>query len=978
MVDGPPRTTGGALGAHLGVVLTVAAVTVVLCGGAARGGADPEREWFTLRTAHFAVHSYDPAGGGEAFARRAAAFLEEAYTQVNELLGWTPQERVQVSIVDDVDSANGFAAVMPYNHITLLAFPPSASGNLGDYDDWLRLLVFHEYAHVAHLDNATGVPEVVNTVLGKTLKPNQGLPRWLTEGLATWVESRTSGAGRVSASLFQMFSRTAALQQTLPKLGQLSGPPLFEPGGSSWYLYGGYLFDTIAKAAGGAAVKKWAYTYGRRLIPYSINHTMKAATGKGLDHWYQAMLAGVNTRAAAVKARVLREGRVLGRQVTVGGEYKSPPAVSRDGRWLLYARHNGRGSVYLGRAPIDDPGAFQPLIKCDAGCGDPEPAMDGRSVWTHATRFFRRVNSYSDIVRFQLRPGQRGRDGAALTRGARAQHPRLSADGKRLWVIKSSWGRTWLEALHPLSGATLYRWDPPPWARLEAPAPGRDGEVVYLSLHHQGNRDIYALELGSRTLRRLTYGRSLEVDLRVGPSGRYLFYASDADGVFNIYARDLSSHGTFKLTNVFGGAFGPSPSADGGTLFYRGWTAAGWELYALALDVPGASRVAVPDPKPPREERAVATVTAERQAYSPLPTMLPRSWLPTWVADSTGLSKLGLVLGGQDVTERFGTTVALEYDLGRQDVSFYLDLDLRLWWPDLSLKLGRYSWDGSMTMGDVTDDYRGEVYYGRVDVGLPLPSIMTPMRFDTGFAVDFSRGVNVPDLKHTPDESYPSIPREGVSTAWSMALSWADAEQPKWAITPVRGGSGAFAVLLRHPAIGSHGDAFRFTYRLKRYIQMPFHLEHVLMLAASGGWSTGSNFSIGGVPPQDVLVDLVNERQGNSTYLRGFEADAFQGRAYHLVTTEYRFPILRARTGIESLPIFFKDLHAAVFADVGVAYNEPFLEDDLGRIRGSVGLELRLDVELLFGFSANLRLGYAHGFGEDGRDHVYFMVAPPP
>ena len=46
------------------------------------------------------------------------------------------------------DFANGSATALPYPRINLFAAPPTLDGNLNDYDDWLRLLTFHEYAHI--------------------------------------------------------------------------------------------------------------------------------------------------------------------------------------------------------------------------------------------------------------------------------------------------------------------------------------------------------------------------------------------------------------------------------------------------------------------------------------------------------------------------------------------------------------------------------------------------------------------------------------------------------------------------------------------------------------------------------------------------------------------------------------------------------------------------------------------------------------
>ena len=72
---------------------------------------------------------------------------------------------------------------------------------------------------------------------------------------------------------------------------------------------------------------------------------------------------------------------------------------------------------------------------------------------------------------------------------------------------------------------------------------------------------------------------------------------------------------------------------------------------------------------------------------------------------------------------------------------------------------------------------------------------------------------------------------------------------------------------------------------------------------------------------------------------------------------------------------------ALVMAQVhgkGLAYSDPLDLDTLRALRGSVGLELRMGLELFFTTTLNLRLGYARGFGPEGIDHVYFLIGPSP
>src|SRR5690606_18943291 len=122
-------------------------------------------------------------------ARRTARVLEDVHARTAALMGYSPRRRVHVVLTDGTESANGSATALPVNTIRLFVAAPDDLSVLGDYDDWLTTLGTHEYAHVLHLDNIGGLPSVVNAVVGKIWAPNHLLPRFITEGIAVYVES---------------------------------------------------------------------------------------------------------------------------------------------------------------------------------------------------------------------------------------------------------------------------------------------------------------------------------------------------------------------------------------------------------------------------------------------------------------------------------------------------------------------------------------------------------------------------------------------------------------------------------------------------------------------------------------------------------------------------------------------------------------------------------------------------------------------
>src|SRR5687768_11556289 len=80
------------------------AVLVLLLSPA--GAQAPHADWKTIQTQHFRVH-YPVAH--EAWARQAAAKLEDVRDRVGDAVGYRPPEIIDVIISDPIAEANGFA-----------------------------------------------------------------------------------------------------------------------------------------------------------------------------------------------------------------------------------------------------------------------------------------------------------------------------------------------------------------------------------------------------------------------------------------------------------------------------------------------------------------------------------------------------------------------------------------------------------------------------------------------------------------------------------------------------------------------------------------------------------------------------------------------------------------------------------------------------------------------------------------------------
>ena len=191
----------------------------------------------SIETPNFSIHFHQ---GLEIIAQKAAVIAEQAHDKLTREFDWHPSEKTQLVLIDDSDFTNGFATALPYNTIYIQVVPPSLDSTLGEYDDWLKVVITHEYAHIVTLDPSRGYWQVLRRIFGKpvpgadiftellflvTAPPNSFLPHWWHEGMATWAETEYNGQGRGKSSYYDMIYRMAVFGNALPAIDQVNGDP---------------------------------------------------------------------------------------------------------------------------------------------------------------------------------------------------------------------------------------------------------------------------------------------------------------------------------------------------------------------------------------------------------------------------------------------------------------------------------------------------------------------------------------------------------------------------------------------------------------------------------------------------------------------------------------------------------------------------------------------------------------------------------
>lgn len=941
--------------------------------------AEPTREWFTIETPHFRVHYYrslrhDLAAAAQKVARAA----ENAHRTLAPVFRTQPSTPTHIVVTDDVDAANGAASVVPYNVIQLFVTGPDSRSHLNDYDDWINVLVMHEYVHILHIDTIHGLPRLVNAVLGKTWAPNQIQPRWFIEGIAVYHETRQTAGGRNRSSIFDMILRMSLLERRWLDLDQISSPTRHYPRGAVPYLYGGRFIQYLADRFGEEKLAEISHRYGGMPVPWSLNRTAHEVYGQGYVELYEQFKEHLKRTYLLQKERVERRGVTPFARVTRHGWSIDSPRFSSSGDEIAYIASDGRSHDMI-RVLDVRAGARLRHEQYHLGGQGLAFTPDGRHlVYARGVRW-RTFHSYHDLF-VQRRP-----DGAPrqLTDGLRAREPDVSPDGELVAFISSDNGRNDL-ALIPFTGGqprVLVR-----GARgdqMFTPRFSPDGARIAFSYHRSGARDIAVVERGTGRVTFLTQDRAIDMDPQFSSDGRRVYFSSDRTGIFNIYCLDLARPGALnpvleQVTNVLGGAFAPAVSPDERELYYVGYSARGYDLHRMKLE-PARFLPALPyaDDRPESARVPNANVPFAVRRYTPWSTIYPRNWSLNVGSDAFGTS-LGLTVTGGDVVGIHAYDLAASVSAAKGYVSYAAGYSYDRFWPSLRVRTSRFVGRRGGLVIDGREQAYVEESYG-LSSGAGLPVLRMPdhaLTLSLGHSIDFYRDADGRETLVLPDQMAPRFPEVGRRSGVTFGVGYSNVERYAESISAERGRRLDLSLRVDSSIFGSEFDNTQLSWSWTEYVDIPWFRDHVLALRYGGGIARGDFsrrgfFFIGGFPEQDIVSSLIDQTALGGVYLRGYQPGSLFGDQFHLLNVEYRLPLLSLERGLSTLPIYVNYLHLAAFSDVGSAF---FGDLEASALKLGVGGELLTEWVLGYVVPFTFRLGYARGLMDGGQNSFFFLL----
>jgi hypothetical protein len=943
------------------LAITLLSIALIACPRAALAQRhDPSLRWRTVETPHFRVHFHD---GLEDVARRAALECEAARARIDPILG-SPRGVTDVVISDDTDDANGFATVVPYRAMHLFAVPPPSVSELNDHREWLRSLVVHEYVHIAHLDQATGVPGVANRVFGKLFVPNAFLPPWFIEGIATLHEGDDAETGRNASALFSMYVRAQSAERGLPQLDEVSNQPLEWPLGSSRYLYGGRLLRSIAERSGGDdALRDLVARQSRQIWPWRSGTLAREAFGGDWDDQWAAFSGEVERDTAAQLAGVRRAGVTELRLLTRRGARVGHPRWSPDGAFLAYFDAGLDDVPGIRRVTAD--GRDLGLVRRVEGNGT-LAVRTPREAIVAASEVHREFYVFDDLWAVDLESG----DARQLTRGERATEPDLVDGGRSvIFVTQAQPGRSAVRKLS-LAGGPAETILSRPGAELYFPRLSPDGRRLAFEIQEAGRRDVAIAELADGSVRFVTRDDAIDAQPAWSPDGSRLYFASDRGGIYDVWAYEVADGATWRVTRLETGALEPAPSPDGKKLAFVTYSAIGYDL--AVIDVP-------PRPSAPPAEvdelaaAPLANTTAADAAdltvrdYSPWATLRPRWWLPLFGGDGGGAT-IGAISAATDVVGRHAWALSGAWGLESHELSYDAAYQAGWVYPFLTVA----SWRNVGTVEGPSDQLESRWTLAQLAATFTRTRLASRQALTVGWRAYRLEALG-DDIPVVPDPTVDPY-QNGTAGEWMVDLVHSNADRFVRSISSDRGRTLALSLRGATPDLG--GD---FRYALAEasgaeYLRMPYTSHVVLALRGAGGVATGTlggrrPFSIGGVPSTDAVTLITGPFLGfiptPPNQLRGYADGALTGSKFGLANVELRFPILAPEAGRGTLPAQLRRVHGAVFLDGGATFplrnGAPISWRE--RVRFGAGAELRLEVVLGYQLRTDVRIGFAQGLG---------------
>ena len=386
--------------------------------------------------------------GYEEEANYTLTTAREIYKKLQKLWRMDVKGKIKVLLTDVYDASNGSATFFPFNRIEIYLFNPMPDTTLGNYREWIELVLLHEMTHIFNMNAGSGFTYFMRKIAGTNpaFYPMIYAPDWVMEGMAVYVESRLTAGGRLNSADYKIMLNRIASARSIPDVFHIFGEPTDWPGPTAKYFYGAAFIQFLAKRYGEDKVKKFVTYYSRKpipmimsndsnLVPLTASQGLRKILGKSIYRLWKEFFESIQVPQNPPTSKI----NVL----TLSGIEKKYPAAGENEQ-IFYARWNYKEFPGIYNLDLTN-GKTKRLIK-KQGVNGLFYDTKRRKIYFSAADSYKSFYIYSDIYELDIKTLRVEQ----LTRGRRLFHP--VTKGERVYCIKRERSSSYLARLDLKSG----------------------------------------------------------------------------------------------------------------------------------------------------------------------------------------------------------------------------------------------------------------------------------------------------------------------------------------------------------------------------------------------------------------------------------------------------------------------------------------------------------------------------------------------
>lgn len=981
---------------------------------------DPAVNWNVIEGKHcsiiFPTEIPDKEGSPhKQIALHIAEIAEEIYSQITLQFGtpYNPDKKFAIILEDFSDSTYGFASTVPHYLIRINLTAPGPEIFDTKFESWLRILIAHEYTHLAHFDMTNKITTFLRFFLGQIITPNALQPLWSIEGLAIYNESiLNAGRGRLRDSRYEMYLRTDFLANRLKNLGQLEGGYLTSwPAGNAPYVYGQSLVHFIAEVYG--EEKLIAISNQFSSFPLlGMDWALKKVLGIDQNKLYQRWKCEKEQYFEQQVRQIINSNKITeSQQITDHRYWVEHPS------WLIGNNIEDSSLIYRVFTPHlystirkynRDSNKESILIKRTGGQGTSYSFSPDFQYFLYTKQIqYSRYYTYNDLFLFHLNTGKQYQLTERMRIKDPAWHPVPAADkiaavinqaGSNnlvLFSIQNIMAQNEPEKKDLINIADLtYLTNFKDGSQISQPVWSPQGDRIAFSLWHKGYQDIYVITFDDyfriQSIIPITSDRYTDISPNWSVDGQYLFFSSDRNKIFNLYAYSLPDNRLYRLTNVATGAFEPAISPNGKEMAFVQYHASGYELHIAKMgdllweliektdmgemdDVPHLQDNTIYFlPLEPFEDNGVnQSLTLPHdipkndsnyslKSYSPWDSIMPNYLLPYADIIEDNLY-LGASTLAQDYLGFYYIPLILAYNLSNN--SFFYNLQCLYTGCEPSFSLIWQGETSSYTQFQLSLKFNDSGYNGRADS-------------DRLYSKSITMGT-LSECLFAGQGEWDELSEKAsvVTNSLFLRYTYSDTEKYQWSISPEIGNFFSLNYQYALPYTGQKAAFHKIIFDGRKYIPLPIS-NQTLALRLVAGYSSSeidknARFNLGGNSSAQNLSSF----NSKDFALRGFSSSSFTGNHLLLGSLEYRFPLKRVeqKIGYKGASLFLEQVFGTLFIEAGQTwYKNSF--PGLESFNASLGMEVGFILKTRYVEPLTLAFGVGKAITQTLPAHFYGRI----